>query len=192
MIPSLCAQSDSRIGDGRPMGFPSGGFPEPQGPYYCAVGSRFTAGREIVELHRDTCLSAGLNITSINAEVMLGQWEFQCSGKGAKRACDDLIVARYLLYRTSEEFRINVNIYPKPIQGDWNGSGMHTNFSYDYLRDIVGKEYVEALLEGFRPLHADHLKVYGAFNEERLTGAHETASYDGLDARSIHRQWSIG
>lgn len=192
MIPSLCAQSDSRIGDGQPMGFPSDGFPEPQGPYYCAVGSRFTAGREIVELHLDTCLSAGLNITGINAEVMLGQWEFQCFGKGAKRACDDLIVARYLLYRTSEEFRINVNIYPKPIQGDWNGSGMHTNFSYDYLRDIGGKEYVEALLEGFRPLHADHLKVYGAFNEERLTGAHETASHDGLDARSIHRQWSIG
>ena len=133
--------------DGRPMGFPSGGFPDPQGPYYWAVGSRFTAGREIVESHLDTCLSAGLNITGINAEVMLGQWEFQCFGKGAKRACDDLIVARYLLYRTSE---------------------------------------------GFRPLHADHLNVYGAFNEERLTGTHEMASYDGSDARSIHRQWSIG
>ncbi len=164
--------------DGRPIGFPAGGFPEPQGPYYCAVGSRFIAGREVVESHLDTCLNAGLNITGINAEVMLGQWEYQCFGKGAKRACDDLIVSRYLLFRVSEKYSISVNLYPKPIKGDWNGSGMHTNFSNEYIREVGGKEYIEALLEGFRLFHADHLEVYGAYNYERLTGAHETASFD--------------
>ena len=82
------------------------------------------------------CLEAGVGITGINSEVMLGQWEFQCFGKGAKKASDDLIIARYLLQRISEKYEINVNLDPKPLKGDWNGSGMHSNFSYSYLREI--------------------------------------------------------
>jgi glutamine synthetase len=164
--------------DGRPVGFPSGGFPEPQGPYYCAVGYHNVACRHIIEEHLDLCLDAGLGITGTNAEVMLGQWEFQCFGKGAKRACDDLIMARYFLFRISEKYKVVVNLYPKPIKGDWNGSGMHSNFSYSYLRDRGGKDYINALLEGFEPYHADHLAEYGTGNEERLTGEHETASMD--------------
>lgn len=162
----------------RPIGFPSGGFPEPQGPYYCAVGYHNIAGRQLVEEHLDICLEAGLGITGINAEVMLGQWEFQCFGKGAKRACDDLIVARYFLYRISEKYNVLVELHPKPIKGDWNGSGMHTNFSNSYIRETGGEDYINALLEGFGPLHNDHLKEYGDHNEERLTGAYETASIE--------------
>ncbi len=162
----------------RPIGFPVGGFPPPQGPYYCAVGSDFIAGRSIVEEHLDSCLEAGLDITGVNAEVMLGQWEFQCFAMGAKKACDDLIVARYLLHRVAERHNLVANLDPKPIMGDWNGSGLHTNFSNSYLREVGGQEYVESLLEHFRPLHQDHINVYGAGNEARLTGAHETASID--------------
>ena len=164
--------------DGRPIGFPSGGFPEPQGPYYCSVGYHNNAGRHIIEEHLDTCLEAGLGITGINSEVMLGQWEFQCFGKGARRACDDLIVARYLLYRIAEKYNVIVELDPKPIQGDWNGSGMHSNFSTTYLRETGGKQYIEKLLEGFSTLHAEHLAEYGSGNELRLTGQHETASMD--------------
>ncbi len=164
--------------DGRPIGFPMGGFPEPQGPYYCAVGNHNIAGRKIIEEHLDMCLEAGVGITGINSEVMLGQWEFQCFGKGAKKASDDLIIARYLLQRISEKYEINVNLDPKPIKGDWNGSGMHSNFSYSYLRDTGGKEYINAFLTEFAPFHKDHLAVYGAGNEERLTGEHETASME--------------
>ena len=69
-----------------PLGFPAGGFPGPQGPYYCSVGAANTFGREIVEEHLDLCLEAGLNIEGINAEVMMGQWEFQVFGKGAGNA----------------------------------------------------------------------------------------------------------
>ena len=55
------------MGDaGRPIGFPSGGYPEPQGPYYCAVGNKYVSGREIIEEHLESCLAAGLGITGVN------------------------------------------------------------------------------------------------------------------------------
>jgi glutamine synthetase len=162
---------------GRPIGFPTGGYPEPQGPYYCSVGYQYNAGREIAEKHLEVCLEAGLGITGVNAEVMLGQWEFQCFGKGLK-AADDLMVARYILFRITEMHQVQLELHPKPIQGDWNGSGMHTNFSWTYLREVGGKEYLEEILEGFKKHHDEHLTEYGAYNEMRLTGRHETASYE--------------
>ena len=162
----------------RPIGFPAGGFPEPQGPYYCAVGQHFVEGRDIIEEHLDLCLDAGLGITGINAEVMLGQWEYQCFGKGAQRACDDLMMSRYLLYRVCEKYDVVVNLHPKPIKGDWNGSGMHCNFSWDQIRDTGGKEYIEKVCTHFGKYHKEHIAVYGSDNDQRLTGAHETASVD--------------
>lgn len=162
---------------GRPIGFPAGGYPEPQGPYYCAVGYQYVAGRDMVEEHLTLCLEAGLGVTGVNAEVMLGQWEFQCFGKGLK-AADDLIVARYLLFRISEKHRVQCNLHPKPIQGDWNGSGLHTNFSYPQLRDVGGEDYIKKLLDGFGKYHEAHLAEYGPDNEQRLTGRHETASFE--------------
>ncbi len=164
---------------GRPIGFPSGGYPEPQGPYYCAVGYQYVAGREIVEEHLEACLAAGLGITGVNAEVMLGQWEFQCFGKGLK-AADDLIVARYLLFRTSEKYKVHLELHPKPITGDWNGSGMHANFSWPHLRDVGGEGYIKHILAGFKKNHEQHLAEYGAYNELRLTGEHETASFENF------------
>jgi glutamine synthetase len=130
-------------------------------------------------------------VTGINAEVMLGQWEFQCFGKGALRAADDLILARFLLHLISEKYDLIANLDPKPISGDWNGSGMHSNFSFDYLRDVGGKEYIDALCEGFRPFHKEHIAVYGAGNELRLTGAHETASIDQFSFGISNRAASI-
>jgi glutamine synthetase len=177
--------------DDRPLGFPIGGYPEPQGPYYCAVGSHNVAGRDIIEEHWDICLAAGVGVTGINAEVMLGQWEFQCFGKGARRACDDLVVARYLLQLVAEPRGVVVNLDPRPLPGDWNGSGMHANFSFDYLRDVGGKAYIDALCEGFAPFHLDHLAVYGAGNERRLTGEHETASMERFSFGPSDRSASI-
>ncbi len=164
--------------EGRPLGFPEQGFPAPQGPYYCAVGHGNVAGREIVEEHLDACLDAGLGITGINAEVLLGQWEYQCFGKGAKQSADDVIVSRYLLYRICESYGLTVNIHPKPVKGDWNGSGMHINFSNGMMRDVGGRGLFEQICESFRPVHKEHIAVYGSYNEERLTGAHETQSID--------------
>ncbi len=162
----------------KPLGFPSDGYPGPQGPYYCSVGVENCVGREIVETHLDLCLEAGLSITGINAEVMKGQWEFQLFGKGAKRACDDLWLARYLLYRTGEQFGVSISIHPKPVKGDWNGTGMHTNFSNGQMREEGGEEYMLGICEKFRDLHREHIAVYGSSNEQRLTGLHETQSID--------------
>lgn len=161
----------------KPLGFPIDGWPDPQGPYYCSVGHPHNVGRKIAEEHLDMCLDAGIGITGINAEVMSAQWEFQCFGKTLK-AADDLIVARYLLYRLTETYNVHLELHPKPVVGDWNGSGMHTNFSWKYLREVGGQDYVEKILKLFKKYHKVHLAEYGAYNEMRLTGKHETASFE--------------
>jgi glutamine synthetase len=168
--------------DGRPLGFPKDGFPGPQGPYYTGVGFKYVGSiaRQIVEEHLDLCLYAGINHEGINAEVAKGQWEFQIFGKGAKKAADDLWVARYLLLRLTEKYGVDVELHPKPIRGDWNGSGLHTNFSTSYIRDKGGKAYFESLMAAFDANKKAHIAVYGPENELRLTGKHETASIDSF------------
>lgn len=161
----------------KPLGFPAGGFPGPQGPYYCSVGAKNAFGRDIVEEHLDACLEAGINVEGINAEVAAGQWEFQIFAKGAKRAGDEVWVARYLLERIGEEYGVAVNWHCKPLGDlDWNGSGMHANFSNEVLRKANSKETFYKICEAFRPVVAEHIAVYGADNDKRLTGKHETAS----------------
>lgn len=161
-----------------PLGFPRGGYPGPQGLYYCSVGGKNTWGRELVEEHLDMCLAAGINVEGINQEVAAGQWEFQCFAKGAKRAGDEMWVARYMLERLTEQYHYYIEWHPKPIKGDWNGSGMHANFSNSLLRNAGKKEIYEAVCEAFRPVVDEHIAVYGAYNDQRLTGAHETQSID--------------
>ena len=166
--------------DGRPLGFPAEGFPAPQGPYYCGVGYKYmgSVARTIVEEHLDLCLHAGINHEGINAEVAKGQWEFQIFGKGSHKAADDLWVARYLMMRLCERYEVDVMWHCKPIRGDWNGSGMHTNFSFKHLREVGGREYFETLMDAFARYREDHIEVYGPDNHLRLTGLHETAPID--------------
>ncbi|HEY8931475.1 MAG TPA: glutamine synthetase beta-grasp domain-containing protein [Mucilaginibacter sp.] len=161
----------------KPLGFPANGYPAPQGPYYCSVGAKNAYGREIVEEHLDACLEAGLNVEGINAEVAAGQWEFQIFAKGAKEAGDQIWVARYLLERIGEKYGVAINWHCKPLgQLDWNGSGMHANFSNTLLRTANSEAKFKAVCEAFRPAVAECIAVYGADNDQRLTGKHETAS----------------
>lgn len=164
----------------KPLGFPENGFPAPQGPYYCSVGANNAFGREIVEEHLDLCLEAGLNVEGINAEVAAGQWEFQVFAKGAEAAGDHTWVARYLLDRTAEKYGVAVEYHCKPVLGDWNGSGMHANFSNSLLRESGKKEDYDRVCQAFSSPEAiaAHIAVYGADNHLRLTGLHETQAID--------------
>ena len=167
--------------DGRPLGFPSSGYPAPQGPYYTGVGYKNVGdiARKMVDEHLDLCLYAGINHEGINAEVAKGQWEFQIFGKGSKKAADEMWMARYLMLRLTEKYGVDIEFHCKPLgDTDWNGSGMHANFSTSYMREVGGKEYFEKLMEAFKANRADHIAVYGPDNHMRLTGKHETASIE--------------
>lgn len=165
----------------RPLGFPSEQrFPAAQGPYYCGVGADEVAGRELVEEHLELCLRAGLAIQGVNAEVMPGQWEFQIGGPNVNplRASDELWIARWLLYRLGEKYGISATLDPKPVPGDWNGAGMHTNFSTAATRAENGMQEIYTILDRMSDRIEFALQNYGHGYEIRLTGDHETCRYD--------------
>ena len=181
--------------DGVPLGFPREGFPQPQGEYYTGVGYKNVGeiARRIVDEHLDLCLEAGIDHEGINAEVAKGQWEFQIFGKGSKKAADDVWIARYLLMRLCEGHRVDVNWHPKPLgmEYDWNGSGMHCNFSTKYMREVGGEGYFESLMAAFDEYKDDHIAVYGPDNHMRLTGLHETQAIDKFNYGVANRGASI-
>ena len=175
-----------------PPGFPPGGYPGPQGPYYCSVGAKKAYGRSCVDEHLDACLAAGINVEGINAEVASGQWEFQVFAKGAKRAGDETWVARYLLERIGEKYDYAIEFHPKPLgDTDWNGSGMHANFSNTVMRESGKEETFTKICEAFGERIPRHIGVYGAHNELRLTGAHETERLDSFSYGVSDRGASI-
>ena len=167
----------------KPLGWPTNGFPAPQGGYYCGVGTDEVFGRPIVEAHLDACLDAGLMISGINAEVMPAQWEFQIGPTSTPLIADQLWVARWLLYRIGEDIHISdtenrgvtARLDPKPVHGDWNGAGAHTNVSTWQMRE--GYDACIAAAEALARNHDLHIVNYGDRIEERLTGRHETCSY---------------
>ena len=178
-----------------PLGWPSNGYPAPQGDYYCGVGADVIFGRDIVEEHMDACIAAGLHIAGINAEVMPGQWEFQIGPINTPQVADELWIARWLLSRIAEDFDVTVSLDAKPVQGDWNGAGAHTNFSTNQMRENY--EACVAAAEALGTNAAEHIANYGAGIEQRLTGKHETASYKdfsyGVSDRgaSIRIPWQV-
>jgi len=176
---------------GHPYGWPKGGFPGPQGPYYCGVGTGKVYCRDIVEAHYKACLYAGIKISGINAEVLPSQWEFQVGPCEGISMGDELWIARYLLHRVAEDFGVKISFHPKPIPGDWNGSGLHTNVSTEGMRNEGGMKHILAAIEKLSKRHKEHIAVYGDDNTLRLTGRHETGSIDQFSYGVADRGSSI-
>jgi glutamine synthetase len=191
-------QEYTLLQNGRPLGFPASGFPEPQGPYYCGVGAQEVFGRDLVEAHARACIDAGLMIYGTNAEVMPGQWEFQIGYRGISaesadplNVSDHLWIARWLLHRMAEERGIIASFDPKPVEGDWNGAGAHTNFSTRATRGKNGLRAIDDAIARLAANHDDHIAAYGAGLDQRLTGLHETCSIDTFKSGVADRGSSI-
>ena len=185
--------------DGRPLGWPTTGFPGPQGPYYCSAGANKAFGRNLVEAHMQACLKAGILFYGINAEVMPGQWEFQIGYRGVDgedagilNVADHTHIARWLLERLGEEYGITISFDNKPIKGDWNGAGLHTNFSTKKTRDPQeGRKAIEYIVKNLEKNHSIDIKNYGFNLHERLTGLHETCDINTFKVGDADRGSSI-
>lgn len=181
--------------DGRPFGWPEQGFPAPQGPYYCGVGANRVYARDLVEAHAVACLYAGVDFAGTNAEVMPAQWEYQVGPSLGMKASDDLWVSRYILQRIAEEYGVIVTFDPKPVEGQWNGAGAHTNFSTKAMRADGGMKAIEAAIQKLSKHQERHIRAYdpkeGKDNERRLIGRLETSSISEFSWGVANRACSV-
>ena len=177
---------------GHPLGW-EGGTPPPQGDYYCGRNK----GEWIARKHMDLCIKAGIKISGINSEVMLGQWEYQIGAGNPIRMSDDLWVSRWLLEKLCDKYELKVSLDPKPVKGDWNGAGCHTNFSTKPMREEGGDKVIHDAIQNLEYKHHKHIEVYGDGNQHRLTGQHETCPINefrwGVSDRgaSIRVPWQV-
>jgi len=159
----------------KPTGFPSNGYPKSQGMYYCGVGNENVNNREFMNEHLELCLKSGLEITGINHEVMIGQFEYQILSRGLKNAGDELWLSRYILYRLGEKYGYNISLHPKPVvEENFNGSGCHCNFSNKLMREMGGKDLILGICKELEKNHDFAISKYGSDNHLRLTGKFET------------------
>jgi len=154
-----------------------------EGEHYCGNIENYIE-RQIAKRHLEVCLEAGLTISGINSEVSRFQWEFQIGPVLGIQAADQLIVARYLLEKVAEQYNVSIIYHPKP-NPNINGSGCHINFSTFATRNDNGIDTINSYINLLEKKHSEHIEEYGDFNYLRLTGKHETSSYNDFS-------WGVG
>ena len=163
----------------------------PQGQYYCSVGAENAFGRKVTEQAYHLALEASLVCSGMNAEVAPSQWEIQIGPVEGIEAADQLVLLRYIMQRVGEVHGVQINLHPKPIKGNWNGSGCHTNFSTKAMREDGGYQLIIDAVEKLKSKHVEHMAVYGEHNNERMTGEHETSGFDNFSYGVAHRGCSV-
>ncbi|XP_040298407.1 glutamine synthetase-like [Bufo bufo] len=181
--------------NGHPYGWPENGFQKPEGPYYCGVGADKAYGRDIAESHYKACLYAGVKICGTNAEAVPSQWEFQVGPCVGIDMGDHLWMARFILHRVCEDFGVVATLDPKPITGNWEGSGCHTNYSTADMRKEGGLKHIEDAIDKLGKRHDYHIRLYdpheGRDNSQRLTRLEKLSGIHGFSAGVANRSSSI-
>jgi len=122
---------------------------------------------------------------------MPGQWEYQVGPCEGISSGDQLWLSRYIMHRVCEDFGVRVSFDPKPVSGDWNGAGCHTNYSTSEMRAPGGYAAIIAACDKLAAKHDEHIRVYGEGNDRRLTGHHETARIDKFSYGVANRGASV-
>ena len=150
--------------------------PPSQGKYYCGVGADTTMARQLMDGFMNIITQSGIMLDGYHPEVMLSQWEYQTTTGSPLDIADQLWMSRFILQRMSERMGIAISYDPKPVEGDWNGSGAHINFSTRYMREESDMDYINLLCVNMEETHKKAIKSYGHGNNKRLTGKNETSS----------------
>jgi glutamine synthetase len=160
----------------------------PRDEYYCGVNRSLKVEREIINELYEKCLACDIPICEASQEVSPAQWKYRIGPAPAPLIGDLLYFAKFILFRLCERHDLYPAFNPKPIKGDWNGSGCHFTISTRHTRHSVkdpadssrfscGSARIREITDKMSDNHEDFMRSTGSKNIERLTGTHNTSNF---------------